>query len=85
MPFEDVTLVAGTQKNLSNLYSLDIYGFSRRVLENKQKTKILGSFPSPSIKDVLLASLQFIFQFSFFLVLVIQTGDSQSWVDLLIL
>jgi hypothetical protein len=24
--FEDVTLVAGTLQNLSNLYSLDIYG-----------------------------------------------------------
>jgi len=24
----DVALVAGTQKNLSNLYSLDIYGLS---------------------------------------------------------
>jgi hypothetical protein len=24
---EDVALVAGTQQNLSNLYSLDIYGF----------------------------------------------------------
>ncbi len=24
--FEDVALVAGTQQNLSNLYSLDIYG-----------------------------------------------------------
>jgi hypothetical protein len=26
MPFEDVALVAGTQQNLSNLYSLDICG-----------------------------------------------------------
>jgi hypothetical protein len=25
---EDVALVAGTQQNLSNLYSLDVYGFS---------------------------------------------------------
>jgi hypothetical protein len=27
---EDVTLVAGTQQNLSNLYSLDIYGYNHR-------------------------------------------------------
>jgi hypothetical protein len=25
---EDVALVAGTQQNLSNLYSLDIYGYT---------------------------------------------------------
>jgi hypothetical protein len=27
---EDVALVAGTQQNLSNLYSLDMYGFTHR-------------------------------------------------------
>jgi hypothetical protein len=26
MPLEDVVLVAGTQQNLCNIYSLDIYG-----------------------------------------------------------
>jgi hypothetical protein len=26
--FEDVVLVAGTQQNLGNLYSLDIYGYT---------------------------------------------------------
>ncbi len=30
---EDVALVAGTQQNLSNLYSLDIYGLERHVVE----------------------------------------------------
>jgi hypothetical protein len=29
---EDVALVAGTQQNLSNLYSLDIYGFHHLLL-----------------------------------------------------
>jgi hypothetical protein len=43
---EDVTLLAGTQQNLSNLYSLDIYGFSRRVLENKQKQRSWVRFPA---------------------------------------
>ena len=27
---EDVALVAGTQQNLSNLYSFDIYGLNKR-------------------------------------------------------
>jgi hypothetical protein len=27
---EDVALVAGTQQNLNNLYSLDIYGYNAR-------------------------------------------------------
>jgi hypothetical protein len=33
---EDVALVAGTQQNLSNLYSLDIYGFSTPMFCDKQ-------------------------------------------------
>ncbi len=31
--FEDVALVAGTQQNLSNLYSLDIYGANPGALD----------------------------------------------------
>jgi hypothetical protein len=38
---EDVALVAGTQQNLSNLYSLDIYGSSSTLF-----TFMLGSMPA---------------------------------------
>jgi hypothetical protein len=31
---EDVTLVVGTQQNLSNLYSLDIYGLNIELIRN---------------------------------------------------
>jgi hypothetical protein len=31
---EDVALVAGPQQNLSNLYSLDIYGHSPQAQQN---------------------------------------------------
>jgi hypothetical protein len=37
----DVALVAGTQQNLSNLYSLDIYGSSSTLF-----TFMLGSMPA---------------------------------------
>jgi hypothetical protein len=35
-PLKDVALVAGTQQNLSNIYSLDVYGWMLQiVVENK--------------------------------------------------
>ncbi len=38
---EDVALVAGTQQNLSNLYSLDVYGIRKFKSLEGNKTLIL--------------------------------------------
>jgi hypothetical protein len=45
---EDVALVAGTQKNLSNLYSLDIYGVNspKEAMPSTNTITFLGSFVS---------------------------------------
>jgi hypothetical protein len=44
---EDVALVMGTQQNLSNLYSLDIYGMERRVVEMPRVSEF--DLPSSSL------------------------------------
>jgi hypothetical protein len=53
---EDVALVAGTQQNLGNLYSLDIYGWMfQKVVENKNigtnfKIELFRKLPMLTIK-----------------------------------